>query len=168
MSAASIQRVGPDRVDDLAALWKAVQAYQVEVADRIEGVPMRHPDDSWPRRRAEYLEWLAEPDAFLLLATGGDAPVAYALVTVQQHADDTHVTGDRVAELKSLSVAASRRGEGLGSAMMLRVFEELRALGVTELKIGVLAGNDRAFRFYERFGFRPWLVETLGRVPDGA
>jgi ribosomal protein S18 acetylase RimI-like enzyme len=48
---------------------------------------------------------------------------------------------------------------------MERVYEELRAAGIEELAIGVIATNERAMRFYERLRFRPWVVTTLGKVP---
>jgi RimJ/RimL family protein N-acetyltransferase len=32
--------------------------------------------------------------------------------------------------------------------------------------IGVLATNEPAMRLYEREGFRPWVVLTMGLVPD--
>jgi RimJ/RimL family protein N-acetyltransferase len=32
--------------------------------------------------------------------------------------------------------------------------------------IGVLATNEAAMRLYEREGFRPWVVLTLGKVSD--
>ena len=35
-----------------------------------------------------------------------------------------------------------------------------------EMAIGVIATNERAMRFYERQGFRPWVVTTLGTGPD--
>jgi hypothetical protein len=32
--------------------------------------------------------------------------------------------------------------------------------------IGVLATNEPAMRLYAREGFRPWVVLTMGTVPD--
>jgi hypothetical protein len=32
--------------------------------------------------------------------------------------------------------------------------------------IGVLATNEPAMRLYRREGFEPWVVLTLGKVPD--
>jgi len=49
--------------------------------------------------------------------------------------------------------------------MMEAVFAELRALGIEELVIAMIATNEPARRFYERFGFRPWLTVAFGKVP---
>ncbi len=93
-------------------------------------------------------------------------PVAYALVSIHE-ADDTHLTGARIAELQTLSVLPSHRNEGLGTRMMESVFSELRSLGIHELVIAMIATNEPARRFYQRFGFRPWLTVALGKVPAG-
>ena len=50
-------------------------------------------------------------------------------------------------------------------ADLRRVYAEVRAQGVEEMMIGVLATNDRVRRFYEREGFAPWVLLTLGKVP---
>ncbi len=160
-----IERASVERVDDVESLWKMLQDHHRSVDPDLAGIPARDADDSWPRRRAKYLGWLRHPDAFVLIAEGGDGPVGYALVSIHEPADDTHVTNDRWAELQTLAVLPDHRGAGLGGRMMERVFGELRAAGIEQLAIGVIATNDRALRFYERYGFRPWVITTLGTVP---
>jgi ribosomal protein S18 acetylase RimI-like enzyme len=73
-----------------------------------------------------------------------------------------------VAELDTLSVLPEERGNGLGGLLMDAVYAELRALGIEELGVAVMAGNDRALAFYERRGFVPYLRLMLGRVPPAA
>jgi GNAT superfamily N-acetyltransferase len=167
MDDVSIVKVGAERLDELEQLWLALHAHQTSVDPGIEGIPPRPPDESWPLRRANYLRWLHDDaDAFVLIAETNDAEsIAYALVSIHA-ADDTHVTGARIAELQTLSVLPSHRNAGLGTRMMETVFSELRSLGIHELVITMIATNEPARRFYERFGFRPWLTVALGKVPD--
>ncbi|HEX6844717.1 MAG TPA: GNAT family N-acetyltransferase [Actinomycetota bacterium] len=80
--------------------------------------------------------------------------------------DDSHVTGERFAELQSLAVLDDRRGRGLGTDLLHAVYRRVRAAGIEEMVIGVLATNEPAMRLYEREGFRPWVVLTMGKVPD--
>lgn len=162
-----IVRAGPERIDDLEPLWKSLHAHHRTVPPALPGIPMREVDDTWPRRRAEYEEWLAEPDAFVLIAEHGEGPVGYALVHFHRPADDCWVTRERFAELESLAVLPEARGRGIGGALMREVYAELRRIGVRELVIGVLATNERALRFYEREGFRPWMVKYFGAIPTG-
>lgn len=60
------------------------------------------------------------------------------------------------AELKSLHVLSSERGQGLGDALVQTVIEAARSQGKTRL--GLETGNSEGFgpsrRLYERAGFR--------------
>jgi GNAT superfamily N-acetyltransferase len=161
-----IVKAGVDRVEDLGPLWRSLQEHHRAIGADVPGIPLRTAEDAWARRRTEYLEWLAEPGAFVLLAEDDGRAVGYALVAMHEPGDDTHVTRERFAELKTLSVLEGRRAAGIGTRLLEAVFAELRAVGVRELLIGVLAANRDAARLYERYGFRPWHVEYLGTVPD--
>lgn len=162
-----IVKVSAERIPDFEPLWASLHEHQRTVDPGIAGIPPRDLADSWPRRRVRYEEWLAEPGAFALLAEDGGVPVAYAVVSMHEPADDTHVTKERWAELQSLAVLPSHREVGLGTRLMDRVYRELRGMDISELLIMVIATNDRALRFYERQGFKPWVVMTLGKVPPG-
>jgi ribosomal protein S18 acetylase RimI-like enzyme len=66
---------------------------------------------------------------------------------------------ETMAELETLVVLPELRNTGLGTRMLDAVEEELSRQGVTEVIVGLVAGNDGAQRLYERRGFRPrWLV----------
>lgn len=165
MGGLRIVKVGADRIADFEPLWASLHEHQRTVDPGIEGIPPRDLADSWPRRRVKYEEWLAEPGAFALLFEDGGVPIAYAVVTMHEPADDTHVTKERWAELQSLAVLPAHREGGLGTQLMDRVYQELREMDISELLIMVIATNERALRFYERQGFKPWVVMTLGKVP---
>jgi GNAT superfamily N-acetyltransferase len=159
-----IERVGAERITDVEPLWKALHEHHLTVDPNVPGIPPRTADESWPIRRVRYEEWLTHPGAFALLAMDGDQAIGYAVVSFHDR-DDTHTTGERFAELHSLSVLADRRGAGIGTLLLRRVYAEVRAQGVEEMMISVLATNDRVRRFYEREGFAPWVLLTLGKVP---
>ena len=95
----------------------------------------------------------------------GSYKIGYALVSFHDR-DDSHTTGDRFAELQSLVVEPARRGGGLGTDLLHEVYRHVRRRGVGEMVIGVLATNEQAKRLYEREGFRPWVILTMGTVPD--
>lgn len=78
-------------------------------------------------------------------------------------ADDGEVTGFAQAHptedgpadavLPRIYVRPDRWGEGVGSALLARVFERLAAEGCEDLWLAVLADNDVARPFYEARGF---------------
>jgi ribosomal protein S18 acetylase RimI-like enzyme len=162
---AAISVAGAERIADLEALTRALHAHHVTVDPAIPGIPPRDEDTWWEVRSRRYAVWLGEPDAFLLVAEEDGAAIGYALVSFHDR-DDSHTTGERFAELQSLVTARDRRDEGLGTALLHEVYRQVRARGVEEMVIGVLATNERAQRLYEREGFRPWELLNLGKVPD--
>jgi ribosomal protein S18 acetylase RimI-like enzyme len=118
--------------------------------------------ESWQVRRALYEELLAKPDTLLLIVSVDDRPIGYGLAHVLQTEDtwvaDTWATGKRVGEIESLSVLPEFRGSGVGTELLTKLEEHLRAAGVDDLILGALSGNRDALRLYERLGYRPtWL-----------
>ena len=161
-----IVRGDVERIPDLEPLTRSLHAHHQTVDPEVPGVPPRDEDGWWRIRSGRYREWLAEPDNLLLIAEHeADGPLGYAVITFHGE-DDSHVTGERFAELQSLVVMAERRGEGVGGALLREVYRQVRAAGVEEMVIGVLATNERALRLYERQGFHPWVILTMGKVPD--
>jgi ribosomal protein S18 acetylase RimI-like enzyme len=165
MTPVRIVRAGTDRLADLEPLTRALHRHHVTVDPAIPGIPPRDEDTWWAIRSARYLAWLGEEDAFALIAEDDGGPVGYALVTFHG-TDDSHTTGERFAELQSLAVLEEARGSGVGTALLHEVYRQVRAAGAREMVIGVLATNEPAMRLYEREGFRPWVMLTLGKVPD--
>jgi ribosomal protein S18 acetylase RimI-like enzyme len=165
MRPVTIVRAGVDRVRDLEAVSRAMHRHHVAVDPQIPGIPPRDEDAWWSVRSGYYLEWLGGGEAFALIAEDEGRPVGYAVVTFHGK-DDSHATGERFAELQSLAVLEEERGAGIGTALLHEVYRQVRAAGVEEMVIGVLATNEPAMRLYEREGFRPWVVLTMGKVPD--
>ena len=60
-----------------------------------------------------------------------------------------------------MGVAASHRGQGLGSALLRATLEAASARGITRIELVVRADNAAAIALYERHGF-----ELEGRLRD--
>jgi ribosomal protein S18 acetylase RimI-like enzyme len=167
-----IRTGGPGDLDRLEPLWVAV--HHRHVASMPELGPYVDDATTWAARRALYAELLAKPDTVLLLAEDdAGAAVGYGLAHVMERDEtwvgDTWATGPRIGEIESLSILPAHRGGGLGSELLERLEAALAAQGVTDLVLGVLAGNDDARRLYERRGWRPtWLyLSRFGTSPPG-
>lgn len=160
-----IIRAGSERIADLQPLWESLSRHHAEVAPELVDVlgDVRAPQDSWGVRRALYEEWLAGPDAFALIAEVDGEPVGYAVVQVRGP-EETWSTGERVAQLETLAVLPGHRGQGIGSALVERMHEELRRMDVSHFVVGVIASNADSVRFYERLGLTPFLITYAGRV----
>jgi ribosomal protein S18 acetylase RimI-like enzyme len=148
----SVAIVGVEGVEGVRELWLALHRHHREVA-AIQ--PLVADDEvSWDRRRATYVEQLRAGRALLLVASedGQAVPIGYAFVLLHPGPDDTFTFGDQYAELYTLAVAPDARNQGAGTALMDAVDAELDRRGIEDLQVAVMAGNDRALRFYERRG----------------
>jgi RimJ/RimL family protein N-acetyltransferase len=67
-------------------------------------------------------------------------------------ARDIHPASRHVADL-GLMVAKSRRGQGIGRALLEQAVEWARGASVRKLELHVFPHNEAALRLYERFGF---------------
>jgi ribosomal protein S18 acetylase RimI-like enzyme len=138
-------------VDRLRPLWIALHHRHHEVSP----VPLVADDEqSWQARRALYVRRLAAGSAFALLAEVAGEAVGYAFCCLEEGPDDTFPVGDRYADVYSLAVAEGQRGRGIGTRLLDEVDAELARRGIRDLKISVLAGNERAQRLYERRGLQ--------------
>ena len=158
--ALSIVRGSIEDVDSLEPLWVAV--HHAHAAAMPELGPYVGDAETWAEHRPLYVELFEKPDTTLLLARVDGELVGYALLRVEPVGEtfiaDTWRTGERIGELESIAVAPSHRGQGIGSALLDAVDREFEALGVADVIIGLLPGNDGARRLYESRGFRPtWL-----------
>jgi ribosomal-protein-alanine N-acetyltransferase len=55
--------------------------------------------------------------------------------------------------INNVAILPELRGQGMGTALMHRVFEEARRLGASRATLEVRASNEQARRLYERLGF---------------
>jgi GNAT superfamily N-acetyltransferase len=139
------------------------------------------PDDSAALARVRALSWRSAYDGLLApeliaVATGpggadrqraflAEDPARRALlaehdgeaVGMAVYGPDRAVAGAEpvagTAELYVIYVLPCYWSRGVGPPLMDRVLGDARATGYSRLALWVLAGNERARRFYERYGF---------------
>ncbi len=97
------------------------------------------------------LETMYLEQGYALVAEAEGRAVGFGLLTVWPAA----------AEISDLIVAAPYRERGIGTAIVKRLTEEARRLGVYRLEIGAANSNHRAYRLYQRLGFVPERVLHL-------
>ena len=146
-------------IDELEALWLSL--FDHHLAVRTGTLPVIDRSESWPRRRALYEDLLQRPETFILVARREPIAVGYVLSHLHNGPDDTWPTGDRIAEVESIAVLPSERGHGLGTLLLDCAEQVLEDLGVRDVMIGVLVGNDGALKFYEKRGMSPVMLKLL-------
>ncbi|GAA2697236.1 GNAT family N-acetyltransferase [Nonomuraea recticatena] len=151
----TIRKGGPELIDRLEPLWLALHAHHQSLNSDLKYFP---DDRSWELRRSCYREWIRAEGSFVLIAERAAEPIGYAFVHIKPGPDDTWVTGARIAELETLSIAPAERGRGFGTLLLDAVDAELDKMGIGDLLIGTLIDNEGARRLYERRGLRPIMV----------
>jgi ribosomal protein S18 acetylase RimI-like enzyme len=99
----------------------------------------------------------ADPAALFVAESGGEV-VGFASVGRSGPADGAEPPAGQVY---AIYVTPGQWSTGAGLALMRASVEHLGAQGFTEIRLWVLDTNERARRFYERFGFAPDGVEQL-------
>jgi ribosomal protein S18 acetylase RimI-like enzyme len=77
------------------------------------------------------------------------------------------MTGPATGELFVIYLDPTRRNRGLGTLLLDRVVEQVRAAGATEMWVSVTEGNDKGLPFYRARGFTEVeTVQAFGSLPD--
>ena len=97
---------------------------------------------------------------FVWLARRDGEPVGCCVVC---HAISTS-RGAVVAKLDDVNVRPGLEGQGIGSAMLGQLFDELRRRGVARIDTATHFDNPGARRFYERLGFASLREERMSRL----
>ncbi len=163
----SFRYLGAHEVDELVDLWGALHQQHTVTAphlsDIISAVSL---EESWRRRRAQYVSWLADPDTLAILAESGDDPAGYAMVTIRENAQGSWDRGDRVAVVQTFAIDPEYSDSGVGSKLLEEMRRQLSAMGVRDIEFSALATSSEDIRFLEQEGFRPFVTTMVCRV-DG-
>jgi len=95
---------------------------------------------------------LADANTKFLIAEIDGAAVGYA--KLQSNPSPPCVAGSNPIELCRLYVSHAVIGSGVGAALMQACIDEAKAEGYKTMWLGVWEHNDRAQKFYERWGFQ--------------
>lgn len=160
-----VQELTVEEVDRVARLFEELAEFHGHV---VEGAwPVRSGEDAWAHRRPQYLEWLGDGSARMFAAVPvedeSSEPLGYAVLGIKPSMASWDVDS-RVGELETLAVAASARGQGIGTMLIETCQERLRAEGIAYWSVGVVEANEGATRLYERAGFKPFYRNLLAKL----
>jgi ribosomal protein S18 acetylase RimI-like enzyme len=119
------------------ATWRAAYAHAVP-SEVLAAVDVGEQTEIWKRR-------LAGPGITFVCELEGEACGFVSVGASQDHPGE--------GELFAIYVRPDAWGTGVGTSLIERGEDELRARGFTSATLNVLADNPRARRFYERQGW---------------
>ena len=109
---------------------------------RIIAVHAVHLDEDWPA---------------LDIAVAGGRNVGYLV---------SAITPDGTGGIESIYIENDFRGQAIGDRLMRKALDWLDSMKVHTRLIDVAVGNERAYKFYARFGFYPRVVTLKQRLKD--
>lgn len=154
MDSAHDSAVGDGQAEDAtaAARLTVCTVEHAEVLARLQvdfAVEFDSPTPTYEVLLPRFRELLDDPAAFALIAGAAERPDGYALVTLRP----TVYCDGPLAALDELYVVPPLRGQGIGTALLMRAVAEVRRRGGGEMHINVDEIDVDARRFYERHGF---------------
>jgi ribosomal protein S18 acetylase RimI-like enzyme len=97
---------------------------------------------------------VAKYKGYFLVAERPEGLAGYATLLIDVPSDDPDEIDYTYSKVADLSVAEAFRGQGIGTALLDECEARAKARNQAILAIGVLAGNHRARKLYNAFGFR--------------
>lgn len=119
---------------------------------------LRNPD--WPGTHGARwcADLIADPTALVLVVAVGNDVGGHLIGT---YAEASAMWTAPMAELVSMFVSPSWRGQTLGSRLVEDFVSWARERGALRLKVSAYLANDGALRFYRRHGFAPLSSELV-------
>ncbi|MBC7878294.1 MAG: GNAT family N-acetyltransferase [Anaerolineales bacterium] len=93
-----------------------------------------------------------DPDTIFLIAEINGIPVGYAKLRGQSRANG--IAGTNPLELQRIYTLQEYIGKGVGPGLMRESIREAKERGFNSLWLGVWEKNERAIKFYEKWGFK--------------
>lgn len=140
---------GSEMLDEIKQMWESLNRYHAKKSQHFGG----HFKDMTFEKRMKYLEKKEGVRASIIIVMDDsmEIKVGYCLATVFEGC----------GEIESLYVDKKYRGMKIGERLMTDSLKWINSHEVDNIVIGVAAGNETAFKFYEKFGFYP-KVTKLG------
>lgn len=151
--------IRPAKPDDAPLVVPMVERLARFLAerDRAKYEPLPHVGDmyrSWLRARAT-----DSRAVFLVAERQPGQLVGFLIGTVEREIPIYRLT--EYGFIHDLWVEPDYRNEGLARQMVTLAAERFSEIGVAQVRLDVLVGNDPARKLFESCGFRPAIVEML-------
>jgi ribosomal protein S18 acetylase RimI-like enzyme len=132
-------------LDCIRTLWEALNRHHLASTRHFSGHYLAR---SFDGRKSEILKKAVTGTVRIEIAQepGTRQPAGYCIVSLSP---------DGTGEIDSIFVDGPFRDRGIGSRLMERALLWFSSSGAKRIVVSVSYGNEEAWAFYEKFGFRP-------------
>lgn len=96
-----------------------------------------------------------DPNTPVYVAVDGNDLLGYAFCVIENHPATNNTFEYKSLYIDDLCVDSGIRGKGVGKAIFEFVRSKAGSIGCREITLNVWEGNDAAYGFYEKIGFKP-------------
>lgn len=142
-------------LDFIEPLWHKLNEHHRMRSSHFKGHFNRM---TWGKRKSDLLDKSQNGGLLINVAKESNTLIGYCVSTI---------SGDNVGEIESIFIVEQYRRRGIGDYFMKRALEWMEKNAVIRKKVAVVAGNEEAFGFYERYGFYPKasILVRVGQEP---
>lgn len=136
-------------IDKVGPLWKILNEYH---KNNTRHFHQRYSDFTFEKRKADLLEKVKSGLVMridLAKDVNKNVIIGYCINTVSPK---------KVGKIESIYIDEAYRGKGIGDSLIRKALKWMDSLVVNKIIVGVAAGNEQAFSFYDRYGFCPCLT----------
>jgi ribosomal protein S18 acetylase RimI-like enzyme len=145
---------GTELLGMIQPLWEKLNQHHAEISTHFAA---EFELKTFDGRKTALLEKYADGEMRIDIAQSQGIAVGYLI---------SAISADGVGEIESIYVEEDLRGQAMGDELMRRALAWLDEQNVHTKVIAVAAGNERAYTFYERFGFYPRVVMLKQKDPS--
>ncbi len=142
---------GAELLDQIEPLWKKLIQHHAAVNPTFAG---HLAEKNFENRKKELIGKSANKGLRVELALDKDSKEysGYCVSTI---------SGTDTGEVDSIFVEENQRGCGIGEKLIASALKWMDDEKVKEKRVEVITGNERAFKFYKRFGFHQRKVTLI-------
>lgn len=119
------------------------------------------PDTFTPQHAAAHM---SRPGYVTFLAQVDGEPAGYVSAEVARHPETTRHHAHAVMYVHHITVRPHLRQHGVGRALLDAVKHHGEGLGITLMALDAWAFNEKALRFFQRYGLVPYNVRLWNRT----
>lgn len=116
------------------------------------------------RLKEQLVQFLSDEDSRVLVAVNGSGAIV-GMAVGQIRRDDSYVPAVS-ASIRRLFVVEEWRNRGIGTELVKKLCWFFASRHVEDISLHYVVGNDKAARFWEKFGFQPRILTAGASLSD--
>lgn len=154
-----IRRATKKDLPQLVKLWRKFMKYHLKLSPFYMKL-VRNAHREW----IKYMKAkkLGKKNSVVFVAVKDKKLIGYATANVKKNKPIYKLK--RYGVFGSFFVLSEYRGKGIGTMLKNKVFEWFKSKKIKHVEIGIMVGNERVKKLYERWGFKDYSIDMRRKL----